>query len=71
MHPLGGSLRQRTFQFLPSSLDRLYVHAGHLREQSVATWADPVGFHGHIPARRCSSSRREPQIHLPMQLHQD
>lgn len=55
-------------QFLPSSLDRLFVQACDLREQAISTGTDAVGLHRDIPATLLFIQSAQQQIHLPMEF---
>jgi hypothetical protein len=48
-------------------LNRFWIHAGDLRQQLISLRADPIGFHGHIPATLLLIQATEQEVHLAMQ----
>jgi hypothetical protein len=66
-HSIGWALGQFAFELLPSTLNRLGIHAADLRQKLISLRADPIGFHGHIPATLLLIQATEQELHLAMQ----
>jgi len=48
-HPIGGARGERSGQFPSSSLNRVRIQSGHLRDQLVSPVPETVGLDGSIP----------------------
>jgi hypothetical protein len=66
-HSVDWALSQFALEFLASTLNRFGIHAGNLRQQLISMRADPISFHGHIPATLLLIQATEQEVHLAMQ----
>ncbi len=67
-HPMEGTTFQLPLQLPTSPSNRLHVHAGDLRQQTITPMADSLGFQSHVPTSLLLVQTAEEQVHSSMQF---
>jgi hypothetical protein len=63
-----GLVGERGHQLFPSTTDRFLIHPGDLEQQPIGSMAEPLQFHGQIPAALLLVEPAQQQVHLAVVL---